>query len=100
MSISLNHHGKTPFACSCGIFVNLEPHETLDWITRHSSHYAGQEHKLKQIGPPHQPDTVQGMVTSMFNAFGMQNEENKKQMLLTIQREVAKALPPVRRDEK
>lgn len=93
MSVSLNVHGKTPYMCSCGIAANLEAHELPDWLARHQAHYAGIEHNPKVIGPPHQPDSVVGMVNALFAATKQQTDDAKDQLRLMIQKEISNALP-------
>lgn len=93
MSATLNHWGKTPHQCTCGMLVNLEPHEYQDWLTRHSAMFTGMEHKLKVIGPPHQPDSIPAMVTSLMQALHIQGDDMAERIRLMVQKEVSNALP-------
>lgn len=74
-----NTDGKTPFMCSCGIRVNLEPHEFPDWHVRHSTHYSGQEHKLQQIVEM-SPESIQEKTLTVLNELSkrLQLEDKNK----------------------
>jgi len=70
---SVNTDGKKSFMCSCGIFVNLEDHEHQDWLSRHSAHYAGIKHELKEFRNPTQHD-----VNSAIMIMAQKLTEGKK----------------------
>lgn len=78
-SVTTNVHGKTKMICSCGVPVNLEPHEIVDWLNRHHAHNPLVEHKLSTIQETSREDAQEKLVNVLdLISKRLQSDQGKK----------------------